>query len=45
VTEPNLELAQSDRRTVADVQKSHALTMQRLYDELDRDLMQQWRRK
>jgi hypothetical protein len=44
-TEPNLEIAQSDRRKVADVQKSHALTMQRLYDELDRDLMQQWRRK
>jgi hypothetical protein len=43
--EPDLEMAQSDRRTVADIQKSHAQKMSQLYAERDAELSQQWRSK
>jgi hypothetical protein len=39
------ELAQSDRRTVADIQKAHSMKMARLYAQRDAELSQQWRCK
>ena len=39
------ELAQSDRRTVADIQKAHSMNMARLYAQRDAELSQQWRSK
>jgi hypothetical protein len=42
---PDPELAQSDRRSVADVQRAHAKKMSRLYAQRDAELSQQWRSK
>jgi hypothetical protein len=39
------ELAQSGRRTVADIQKAHSMNMARLYAQRDVELSQQWRSK
>jgi hypothetical protein len=41
----DFELAQSDRRTVADIQKAHSMNMARLYAQRDAQLSQQWRSK
>jgi hypothetical protein len=37
------ELAQSDRRTVANIQKAHAQKMEALYQSLDQELASRWR--
>jgi hypothetical protein len=41
--EPDPELAQSDHRTVADIQKSHVQKMNALYQSLDQELASRWR--